>query len=238
MIRHRTEANTLPNAGRGRSLKVRDRGDLLPATYTDAKKSLATCQRVDECKTWSDKALALESYAKQMKDDSLLNMAIKIRDRAVQRGGQLLLEVKREKGRRTDRPSAGGHTKLKNAVKDAGLSPHQANTMMRVAEVPPAQFEKLVERDKPVTVKQLAEIGTKKAEKVKPKPYRNEWIDWTNAVQHLSALPACGLDVLASRDRYQIERLQRECAEALVNLNLWRLTVEKTRETEIADDVG
>jgi hypothetical protein len=80
----------------------------LPATYVDAKNSLATCQRIDECKTWSDKAMALESYARQMKDDSLLNMATKIRDRAVQRGGQLLLNLKREKGRRTDQPSARG----------------------------------------------------------------------------------------------------------------------------------
>jgi len=37
------------------------------------------------------------------------------------------------------------------------------------------------------------------------------------------ALP---LDVLASRDPYQIERLRKDCAEALVNLDLWRRTLE------------
>jgi hypothetical protein len=77
-----------------------------------------------------------------------------------------------------------------------------------------------------------------KVAKVMPKPFRDQWIDWTHSVQHLAALPACGLDVLACRDPYRIERLQRDCAEALVNLNLWRQTLEKIRETEIADDAG
>jgi hypothetical protein len=217
--------------------------DLLPATYVEAKKSLATCQRIDECADWANKALALKSYAKQMKDESLETMAQRIRDRAVRQGGKLLLKIQASRG--GDR-GGGGRGALQRAprsplqsrtaaAKDAGLSPHQAKQMVRVASVPDAQFEKLVERDKPATVKELAEIGIRKAEKVMPKPYRDEWIDWTNAVAHLAALPACGLDVLASRDPYQIERLRRECAEALVNLNSWQVTVEKSRETETAD---
>jgi hypothetical protein len=46
------------------------------------------------------------------------------------------------------------------------------------------------------------------------------------------------VDVLACRDLYQLERLRRECTEALVNLNLWQLTVEKTHETKTVDDAG
>jgi hypothetical protein len=51
--------------------------------------------------------------------------------------------------------------------------------MVRVARVPDEQFEAMVERDKPATVKELASAGTKKSERAKPEPYRNEWIDWT-----------------------------------------------------------
>jgi hypothetical protein len=157
-----------------------------------------------------------------MKDESLLDLATRIRDRAVQRGGQLLLEVRRERGKRTDRPGGPSPTKFAAAIHDAGLSRDQANTMMRVARVPQVQFEELVERDQPASVKQLAELGTRKGERVMPEPYRDEWIDWVSAVRHLSALPACGLDVLAVRDPYQVERLREQCAEAVRNLDLWR----------------
>src|SRR5258707_10251828 len=72
--------------------------DLLPVTYVEAKSKIAVCARIDECKSWADKAVALKSYAKQMKDRSLINMAQKIMDRAVKRGGELLQQVKAQKG--------------------------------------------------------------------------------------------------------------------------------------------
>jgi hypothetical protein len=218
--------SSLPTLRLVTSSPAKPRPNLLPTAYVEARTALAACTRVDECKSWADKALALESYAKQMKDQSLLNLATKIRDRAVRRGGELLAEVKRERGKRTDKPGAPGHTKFEAAIKDAGLSPHQAKTMIRVASVPHDKFEALVETDRPANVKQLAELGTRKTERVMPKPYGNEWIDWVTAVRHLSALPACSLDVLASRDPYQIDRLRKDCAEALVNLDLWRRTLE------------
>jgi hypothetical protein len=48
--------------------------DLLPANYIAAKAALAECTRVDECAKWSKKAFALASYAKQMRDEALLEM--------------------------------------------------------------------------------------------------------------------------------------------------------------------
>jgi ParB-like chromosome segregation protein Spo0J len=84
-----------------------------------------------------------------------------------------------------------------------------------------------------------AELGTTKKPKVKPEPYRNEWIDWTNAVRHLSALPACGLDVLASREPDQIEQLRQDCAAALTNLNHWHRRLEKSHGgSEAANDAA
>jgi hypothetical protein len=179
--------------------------------------------------------MALASYAKQMDDPSLFSMAQKIRDRAVQRGGKLLLQVKSAKGARTD--LGGAHpTSRKTVAKNAGLSPDQAKQMIRVASVPHEKFEAMVERAKPATVEQLAEAGTKKSERVKPEPFRSEWIDWTDAVRQLATLPACGLDVLAVRRPDELEALRAECAEAIGSLKSWKAALEKASVSPNKDD--
>lgn len=220
------------------TLPAKSKPNILPMTYVEAKASLTKCERVDECKQWADKAKALASYAKQMKDQSLENMAQRIRDRAVRRGGELLLQVK-AKGERTDKLRGGASPKSrKAAAQKAGLSPDQAKQMTRTASVAPDTFESMVEASKPATVEQLAAVGTKKSERVKPEPYRNEWLDWTHAVAHLASIPACGFDVLAARRPDAIQELRTECAVAIGNLNLWRKALEAAyvSTTEDRDD--
>ena len=46
----------------------------LPETYQAATTALAECQRIDECKDWSDKAFAIAAYARMSKDDELHKM--------------------------------------------------------------------------------------------------------------------------------------------------------------------
>jgi hypothetical protein len=62
--------------------------------------------------------------------------------------------------------------------------------MINVARVPAEQFEKLVEREKPATISQLALLGTK--QRVKPPPFRNEYVDWTRAVRQLERFRNAG----------------------------------------------
>jgi hypothetical protein len=203
----------------------------LPTNYVAAKAALAACRRVDECKTWADKALALKSYAKQMRDAALEDMAQKIRDRAVLRGGELLDAIKaaRGKGKATDKSvrATGRPNSRKATAEKAGISPHEAKQMIRVARVPKQQFEAMVERDKPATVKELAAIGTRKSERVKPAPYRDEWIGWMSAVRHLASLPACGLDVLAERMPEMLPDLTSNAKDALPNLTAWLSALEE-----------
>jgi hypothetical protein len=138
----------------------------LPATYEQAKVALSSCQKIDECKTWADKAEALASYAKMADDDSLRKMSDRIQARAINRMGVLLKEFSAQ-GKRTDQLTEAAHGKLsqREAAEAAGISEHQQLQAVRVANVPDAEFEAAVESENPTTVTALAEMGKKTVSK-------------------------------------------------------------------------
>jgi hypothetical protein len=151
----------------------------LPATYEAAQRALAECSRIDECKGWADKAQALASYARQAKDSTLHNLALRIQNRAMRRAGELLQQIQPSPGARTDlgrvptRGSAPDQPAMTTspvtrgqAATDAGLSEHQRKTALRIATVPVPEFEAAVESNQPPTVTQMAAMGT--AERVQP----------------------------------------------------------------------
>lgn len=136
----------------------------LPASYENAKSALANCVSLDECMTWGDKMEALASYAKQSKDDELMKMATRIRDRAIRRAGELLKQIEpapNHHGNSTRDDT--GPSSRKEAGADAGMSQRQIKTAIRVANVPAEEFERQVESPNPPTVTKLAEQGTKPA---------------------------------------------------------------------------
>lgn len=149
------------------NLKVR-----MPAVYVTARKALAECQKIDECKDWGDKAKALAAYAKQSDDKTLMNMAMRIRARAVRRSGELLEQWKTgPKGGAPKKNNGGGTSPVisqRQAAEGAGLSKDQEKQAKRVANVPEQDFEAAVESDAPPTVAELAEKG--KEEKPAERP--------------------------------------------------------------------
>jgi len=175
----------------------------LPASYEAAKAALAECVRIDECKDWADKAEALASYARQADDETLMKQAIRVRDRAIRRAGELLKQIEPATGAHLK--SAGGHTlSRKQAASDAGMSRHQMHTALRVANVPASDFEAQVESDKPPTLSALASQG------IKPKPRQpvplngrspddfNKCLHFLGDMEHVvKLLEAFRLDVIA-----------------------------------------
>jgi hypothetical protein len=112
----------------------------LPATYENAKKSLAECVQVDECQTWADKAAALASYARQAGDDSMRKLAERIQARAIRREGELFRQIAPAKGGRppeTRGPASPSLSRI-GAAREAGISPDQMKTAIRVANIPAA----------------------------------------------------------------------------------------------------
>jgi len=132
----------------------------LPATYQAAQKAISKCSKIDECKSWSDKAAALASYARQARDHTLRIMAERIQARAVRRCGELLKEVPSGQGSRNQHGKLrDGAVTRQEAARDAGLSERQKVTALRLASLPAPKFETLVEADSPPTVTQLAQLG-------------------------------------------------------------------------------
>lgn len=136
----------------------------LPDTYVAAKNALATCERIDECKEWADKAEALASYAKQAKDETMRKLADRIQARAIRRCSELLKKIPTRHGANQN-ISDGADIKVltrKDAATRAGLSERQRVTAMRVGMIPRKDFEELVESDNPPTVTELADMGKRK----------------------------------------------------------------------------
>ena len=101
------------------------------ALYDKARTALAAAKRVDEAKDIRDKAVAMQIYAKQAKDRTLVEDATDIRMRAgAPRQGELLAEMQKNKGAVAGRTGRKGQPVLgaKPKLSDFGVArPNQAN---------------------------------------------------------------------------------------------------------------
>ena len=86
-------------------------------------------------------------------DEELRKMADRIQARAIRRCGDLLKEIEKASGARTDlQPGGGTPLRLtrKRAAAEAGMSSDQAKAAIRVSNIPHEEFETSIESDDPV----------------------------------------------------------------------------------------
>src|SRR2546425_105466 len=95
-------------------------------------------------------------------DDDLMNNAIRVRAWAIRRTGELLKEIEKKQGQRTDLQLSMPERTRWQVATEAGLTKHKRDTVLRVATIPEEEFEEAVESDDPPTLTALAERGTVK----------------------------------------------------------------------------
>ncbi len=108
--------------------------------YDAAIHALAECRHIDDAKDIADKALALQTYARQSKDPQMEAWVAEIRLRARRKVGNLSAALPAI-GHRPGKGSELGTLPKKNALKAAGLSKAEAHRCELLARVPEAAFE-------------------------------------------------------------------------------------------------
>jgi len=117
--------------------------------YDAARKALAEAHRVDEAKEIRDKAVAVQAYARQANDHTLIVQATDIKLRAERRVGELLREMA-ERGERAGQGQGNGkgRTALPLPTLDVlGVSKTQSSRWQELAEMPAQEFEDYTERE-------------------------------------------------------------------------------------------
>jgi N6-adenosine-specific RNA methylase IME4 len=116
------------------------------ARYDAACRALAEARSVDEVKDIRDKAVAMQVYAKQAKDRTLIEDATEIRLRAERRAGELLAEMGKNQGAVAGKTGRKGKPVLdtKPKLADFGVSKTQSSRWQVLASIPQKRFESVV----------------------------------------------------------------------------------------------
>lgn len=112
----------------------------LPDLYLAAKTALSNCNRVDEVLEWKRRAEAFAAYYRMAQDQSLRNLAVRIRLRAIRRCGELY-------------EGSADNNRLPR------IAPTDAHFAREFSKIPEAAFERIIHRDPIPTQTEIAKHG-------------------------------------------------------------------------------
>jgi N6-adenosine-specific RNA methylase IME4 len=156
--------------------------------YDAARRALAEAHRIDEVKDIRDKWFALEAYAKQAKDTTLITQATEIRMRAERRAGELLSEM----AERGERPRGRKKESHVATLSDLGVSKTQSSRWQKLAALDPDTFETRVKRASTNAYDRMTGRFLKEAEIERAKQRHAKLIEQGCTVEDLVALAESG----------------------------------------------
>jgi N6-adenosine-specific RNA methylase IME4 len=160
--------------------------------YDAARRALAEAHRVDEVKSIRDRAVAMQAYARQAKDTSLITQATEIRMRAERRAGELLIEMAVRKERETKggdrRSKLHAATLIAPKLADLGISKTQSSRWQKLASLDADHFEEKVESASKRAYDRITYRFLKQAEIERAKTRHAKLIEHGCTVDDLTAL--------------------------------------------------
>ena len=110
-----------------------DVGEAIPLPLYQAMcEAIALVHRIDEIKDIRDKAMAMRLYAIQRDARELASQVSEIRIRAELRLGELIRDLEKAQGARTELPNTADMKLKTDAIKSAGITPMTAHRLERL----------------------------------------------------------------------------------------------------------
>jgi N6-adenosine-specific RNA methylase IME4 len=156
--------------------------------YNAASRALAECVRVDEVKAIRDKAIAMQAYARQAKDTTLIMRATELRMRAERRAGELLIEM----AERDERPRGRKKESHVATLSTIGVSKTQSSRWQKLAVLDVDNFEDQITRAGAGAYDRMTRRFIKEAEIAQKRAERRKQLAQGGAASDLQALIASG----------------------------------------------
>jgi N6-adenosine-specific RNA methylase IME4 len=161
--------------------------------YDAACRALAEAHSVDEVKDIRDKAVAMQVYARQAKDPTLITQATEIRMRAERRAGELLREMADNKQRHSGRgDQKTGSQAATPKLKDLDINKTQSSRWQALAALDDDQFEAKVTSASRRAYDGIAQRLIKEGAIKRAKEHHAQVIRHGSTVENLTALANSG----------------------------------------------